>query len=48
MAEIFIVAAVRTAIDRYAEVLDRYCRSDPYNWFNFQDFWAAQPGALSA
>ncbi len=20
-------------------VLDRYCRSDPYNWFNFFDFW---------
>jgi len=33
--------AVRSAIDRYAAVLDRYCRSDPYNWFNFFDFWAS-------
>ncbi len=32
-------AAVRDAIDRYAALLDRYCRSDPYNWFNFFDFW---------
>ena len=29
----------RDAIERYAAVLDRYCRSDPYNWFNFFDFW---------
>jgi predicted LPLAT superfamily acyltransferase len=34
--------AVRTAIDRYAAVLDQYCRSDPYNWFNFYDFWRPQ------
>ncbi len=32
-------AAVHDAIDRYAALLDRYCRSDPYNWFNFFDFW---------
>jgi len=32
-------AAVRTAIERYAALLDRYCRTDPYNWFNFFDFW---------
>jgi predicted LPLAT superfamily acyltransferase len=32
-------AAVRTAIARYAELLDHYCRSDPHNWFNFFDFW---------
>jgi predicted LPLAT superfamily acyltransferase len=31
--------AVRLAIKRYAAVLERYCRSDPYNWFNFFDFW---------
>ena len=34
--------AVRSAIERYAAVLDRYCRSDPYNWFNFHDFWRAR------
>ena len=34
--------AVRAAIDRYAELLEKYCRSDPYNWFNFFDFWRAR------
>ncbi|HTV97403.1 MAG TPA: hypothetical protein VME42_15470 [Steroidobacteraceae bacterium] len=32
-------AAVTSAVERYAALLDRYCRSDPYNWFNFYDFW---------
>ena len=32
--------AVECAIVRYAQLLERYCRSDPYNWFNFFDFWA--------
>jgi predicted LPLAT superfamily acyltransferase len=32
-------AAVRAAVERYAELLDRHCRNDPYNWFNFFDFW---------
>ena len=32
-------AAVRDAIGRYVELLEEYCRSDPYNWFNFYDFW---------
>jgi predicted LPLAT superfamily acyltransferase len=36
-------AAVHAAIERYAAVLDQYCRSDPYNWFNFFDFWHTQP-----
>ncbi len=31
--------AVRVAVERYAALLDKYCRSDPYNWFNFFDFW---------
>jgi predicted LPLAT superfamily acyltransferase len=31
--------AVRAAVERYATLLDRHCRSDPYNWFNFFDFW---------
>jgi predicted LPLAT superfamily acyltransferase len=38
-------AAVRTAIERYAGLLDQYCRSDPYNWFNFYDFWRSPDGA---
>ena len=39
--------AVRSAIERYAAVLDRYCRSDPYNWFNFYEFWRGQDGISS-
>jgi predicted LPLAT superfamily acyltransferase len=38
-------AAVRSAVERYAAALDRYCRSDPYNWFNFYDFWRPHGGA---
>ena len=34
-------AAVGAAIERYAAMLERYCRSDPYNWFNFHDLWSA-------
>jgi predicted LPLAT superfamily acyltransferase len=40
--------AVHAAIDRYAAVLNQYCRSDPYNWFNFFDFWRRPPGSSSA
>jgi predicted LPLAT superfamily acyltransferase len=40
--------AVRSAIERYAAVLDQYCRSDPYNWFNFYDFWRTQGGVSRA
>ncbi|HEX4388346.1 MAG TPA: hypothetical protein VH109_06945 [Steroidobacteraceae bacterium] len=36
--------AVRAAVERYAQVLEECCRSDPYNWFNFYDFW--QPAQL--
>ena len=32
-------AAVRDAIQRYARLLEKHCREDPYNWFNFFDFW---------
>jgi len=41
-------AAVRDAIAHYVALLEAYCRSDPYNWFNFYDFWhgaAALPEA---
>ena len=36
-------AAVREAISRYVTLLEKYCRSDPYNWFNFYDFWHGAP-----
>ncbi len=31
--------AVAEAVVRYAALLEKYCRSDPYNWFNFFDYW---------
>lgn len=40
--------AVRTALDRYAQLLDRHCRNDPYNWFNFYDFWRDPKGGTDA
>jgi predicted LPLAT superfamily acyltransferase len=41
-------AAIHAAIERYAAVLDRCCRSDPYNWFNFHEFWRRPDGAVRA
>jgi predicted LPLAT superfamily acyltransferase len=41
-------AAIQSALERYAAVLDKCCRSDPYNWFNFHDFWRIPDGALRA
>jgi len=35
-------SAIAGAIERYAATIERYCRSDPYNWFNFFDFWRAR------
>jgi predicted LPLAT superfamily acyltransferase len=37
-------AAVEAAIRRYAGVLEKHCRSEPYNWFNFFDFWRGRHG----
>jgi predicted LPLAT superfamily acyltransferase len=41
-------AAIQSAIERYAAVLDQCCRSDPYNWFNFHDFWRTADAVLRA
>jgi predicted LPLAT superfamily acyltransferase len=41
-------AAVRAAIVLYASVLEAYCRSNPYNWFNFYDFWHGADAAGGA
>jgi predicted LPLAT superfamily acyltransferase len=30
---------LRQWIQRYAARLEHYCRLEPYNWFNFYDFW---------
>lgn len=32
-------AALRTAIERYAALLEKHGRAAPCNWFNFYDFW---------
>ena len=41
-------AAVETAVHRYVALLEQHCRTDPYNWFNFYDFWAAAASAAVA
>ena len=43
-------AAVLEAVVRYVAALEEYCRSDPYNWFNFYDFWdgAGREGRAAA
>ena len=33
--------AVQAAMSRYAALMEQYCYSAPYNWFNFFDFWQA-------
>ncbi len=33
--------AIRAAVCNYAAVLERYCCRQPYNWFNFFDFWGS-------
>ena len=40
--------ALGIAIARYAGVLERYCVSDPFNWFNFFDFWQIPPAPASS
>ncbi len=37
-------AAVKAAIERYARLLEKHVRSDPFNWFNFFDFWRGADG----
>ena len=34
-------AVVHEMLTRYVDALERYCRSAPYNWFNFFDFWGS-------
>ena len=36
-------AALRDLAGRYAGRLEAQCRQNPYNWFNFYDFWARHP-----
>jgi predicted LPLAT superfamily acyltransferase len=32
-------AELRAVVQRYAERLEHHVRQDPYNWFNWHDFW---------
>jgi predicted LPLAT superfamily acyltransferase len=36
-------AEVQAALTRYAALLEKHCRAAPYNWFNYFDFWHAEP-----
>lgn len=36
-------ALVRQTMEKYVAALERHCRSAPYNWFNFYDFWEPLP-----
>lgn len=38
--------AVEMAISRYTELLNRYTRLAPFNWFNFFDYWQSVPASL--
>jgi predicted LPLAT superfamily acyltransferase len=37
-------AEIRALVARYAERLEAYCRRQPFNWFNFYDFWQSGSG----
>ncbi|GLQ93346.1 acyltransferase [Dyella acidisoli] len=42
--------ALDDVLRRYAQRLEHYARLEPYNWFNFYDFWqqeGAQPRAIT-
>jgi predicted LPLAT superfamily acyltransferase len=43
-------ASLKRIVQRYAERLEHYTRSAPYNWFNFYDFWqtATHPARAAA
>ena len=41
-------AALQPALDRYAEVLARYAKRYPLNWFNFYPYWADDATRLRA
>jgi predicted LPLAT superfamily acyltransferase len=34
-----VAAPVGAAVQEYAAAVQRHCRAQPYNWFNFFDFW---------
>ena len=38
---------IRTWVQKYAKVLEKYCLRQPLQWFNFYDFWATEDRAES-
>ena len=41
-------AEVQAALTRYVALLEKHCRAAPYNWYNYFDFWHAEPAAGGA
>lgn len=41
-------AAITAAIQAYVNCLEKHCRQQPFNWFNFFDFWPAAPAVKSS
>ena len=40
--------ALSAAIARYAAIVESCCMSDPFNWFNFFDFWQVSPAPTTS
>lgn len=40
--------AAAALMQRYADRLEHHCRSAPYNWFNFYDFWQTEAAGAAA
>jgi predicted LPLAT superfamily acyltransferase len=40
--------AIRAALERYVGLVEALCRAQPYNWFNFYDYWAGGAPAAGA
>jgi len=41
-------AALREVVQRYATRLEHHVRQDPYNWFNWHDFWNPEGRGVEA
>jgi predicted LPLAT superfamily acyltransferase len=39
---------LRAVVQRYATRLEHHVREDPYNWFNWHDFWKLEPVGAAA
>ena len=40
--------ALRSFVQHYATRLEHYVRQDPYNWFNWHDFWKIEQGGVES